>query len=132
MVDFNNETTIATPPGEVIKMVILERREQCIESIEAYYNIESSDIDTSHKTARLRACIMALWFELQAMIRRRLTEQEYEEVESGIRSSKSFQDLITSYEWLNKFVDDLGLTFIDSRAHYDRSRVEESNKRRGL
>ena len=132
MVDFNNETTIATPPGEIIKIVILERREQVIESIEYYYRAEGSNADLSHKVTALRATVLSLWYELQAMVQRRLDAQAYEEVEQGIKSSKKFEDLILSFEWLNKFIDEIGLTYIDTRVRYDRSRVEDANIKKGL
>lgn len=137
MVDFNNETTVGTPPGDVVKIVVLERREQVIEALEKYHWIESADQDTTHKKDILRARIMAFWYQLQAMAKRRLKNQKegeptYEEVKEAITAAKEESELIEAYEWMNEFVDDLGLTVIDSRPKYDRSIAEEANEKKGM
>jgi hypothetical protein len=132
VVDFNNESTVATPPGEVVKIVVLERREQVIEALESYYVSVAGSRETHHKVATLRARVMAFWFQVQAMARRRLKDNKYDEVERSIGEARSFEELVGAFEWLNEFVDDMGLTFIDGRARYDRSRVEDANTKKGL
>lgn len=138
MVDFNNETTVGTPPGDVVKIVVLERREQVIEALEKYHWIASADQDTSHKRDILRARIMAFWYQLQAMVKRRLAKAQpegapsYDEVKKAITDAKEEDELIEAYEWMNEFVDDLGLTVIDSRPKYDRSIAEEANEKKGM
>lgn len=132
MVDFNNDATVATPPGDVVKIVVLERREQCIEAIEKYYETLGANVDAHHKLMTLRARIMAFWYQVQAMAKRRLQAKEYEEVEESFEQAKEEDELIAAFEWLNGFVDDMGLTFIDSRAKYDRTRVEDANMKKGL
>lgn len=138
MVDFNNETTVGTPPGEVVKIVVLERREQVIEALEKYHWTESSDQDTTHKKDILRARIMAFWYQLQAMVKRRLAKTQaegapsYDDVKEAITGAKEEDELIGAYEWMNEFVDDLGLTVIDSRPKYDRSIAEDANQKKGM
>jgi hypothetical protein len=139
VVDFNNDTTVATPPGEVVKIVVLERREQVIETLEEYHRLESSDVDTHHKERLVRARVMAFWYQIQAMVKRRLkgaqgTEDDptYDMVEEEIAEAKEIDDLIDAFEWMNQFVDDMGLTFIDGRERYDRKRVEDANMKKGL
>lgn len=137
MVDFNNEATVSTPPGEVVKIVVLERREQCIEALESYHNVEAANLETGHKLSILKARVMAFWYEVQAMVKRRLAkgapgETTYDEVEEAINTAKTEEELVGAYKWLNEFVDSMGLTFIDSRAKYDRTRVEDSNTKKGL
>lgn len=132
MVDFNNDSTVSTPPGDVVKIVVLERREQCIEALESYHNMEAASLETGHKLSILRARIMAFWYQVQAMAKRRLTPEIYAEVKDGIEEAKNADELVEAFEWLNIFVDDMGLTFIDSRAKYDRTRVEDANSKKGL
>lgn len=137
MVDFNNEATVSTPPGEVVKIVVLERREQCIEALESYHNVESANLETGHKVTILKSRVMAFWYQVQAMVKRRLAnvkpgETTYDEVREAMTAAKTAEELVGAYEWLNEFVDSMGLTFIDSRAKYDRTRVEDSNTKKGL
>lgn len=135
LVDFNNESTVAQPPGEIVKIVVLERREQVIEALEDYYRAEAGDIDTQHKLMVVRARVMALWFQLQAMAKRRLkksVELSYDDVEAAVLGAKRIDDLVDVFKWFNEFIDDLGLTYIDSRARYDRTNIEDANTKKGL
>lgn len=132
MVDFNNDSTVSTPPGDVVKIVVLERREQCIEALESFHNMEAAHLETGHKLSVLRARVMAFWYQVQAMVKRRLPLEDYERVRLAFEEAKTADDLVEGFEWLNEFVDDLGLTFIDSRARYDRTRVEDANSKKGL
>lgn len=139
MVDFNNETTVATPPGEIVKVVILERREQVIESLESFHGKEGANIEMQHIRHVLRSRIMALWYQLQAMVKRRLkdakgTEKEpsYEMIKEAITNAANEQEIIGAFEWMNEFIDDMGLTFIDARPRYKREIVEDANLKKGL
>lgn len=137
MVDFNNETTVGTPPGDVVKIVVLERREQVIEALEQLHRVESAELDTGHKKDLLRARTMAFWYEIQAMVKRRQAKAgegslSYDEVREAITKATEEKDLIEAYEWMNEFVDDMGVTVIDSRPKYDRSIAEDANQKKGL
>ena len=131
MVDFNNDTTVATPPGDVVKIVVLERREQVIEALESYHLKEGQGVETSANTATLRARILAFWHQVQAMAKRRLKPDDYAARKDSMESLKD-EDLLEAFEWLNEFVDDMGLTYIDSRTKYDRQHVEDANEKKGL
>lgn len=132
MVDFNNQSTVSTPPGDVVKIVVLERREQVIEAIEQYYSVESAGLEPDHKVNILRARIMAFWNQIQAMVKRK-RPAEYEEIRQDMSKAQKFVELVQAYEWMNEFVDeDLGLTQIDTRERYDRRRVEDVNSKKGL
>jgi hypothetical protein len=139
VVDFNNETTVTTPPGEIVKVVVLERREQVIEALESYYSLEGSDVDMQHKTTVLRARMLALWFQMQAMVRRRRKDAKggnedptYDEIQERMLVAKEFEQILDCFEWMNEFIDDMGLTYIDSRARYDRRNIEDANQKKGL
>ena len=139
MVDFNNDSTVSTPPGDVVKIVVLERREQVIEALESYHHTDFSKQDTSHKLAILHSRIMALWYQIQAMVYRRTikakgTEEDpsYAMIERKVLGAKTQDQMVEVFEWMNCFIDDMGLTFIDSRPRFDRTRVEQTNLRMGL
>ena len=139
MVNFDNDSTVSTPPGDVVKIVVLERREQVIEALEAFYYVDHNHQETSAREGILYSRIMALWFQIQAMVYRRLdkakgTEEDpnYQQIEEMIVKGKKFDQMVRSFEWMNVFVDDMGLTFIDSRPRYDRRNIEDANEKKGL
>lgn len=134
MVDFNNESTVATPPGEVVKIVVLERREQVIEALESYHLSKFSKQDTAMKEDLLHARLMAFWYQLQAMVKRRLKEgaEDYRLVSEAIVKAEKPEEMIEAFAWLNEFVDEMGLTYIDARARYDRRNIEDANAKKGM
>lgn len=139
MIDFRSDSTVSTPPGDVVKIVILERREQVIEALEAYHLLSIGDQDATLKLDIIHARIMAFWYQVQAMAKRRLKEAkgtendpDYEMVKEAIKESKELDNLIESFEWMNVFVDDMGLTQIDSRSRYDRTNIEDANLKKGM
>ena len=139
MVDFNNDATISTPPGDVVKIVVLERREQVIEALEAVSLVDHLGQEAGTKEAILRARLLALWYQLQAMVYRRLAkakggadDPDYRMIEKRIMAAKKKDDMIEAFQWMNCFIDDMGLTLIDSTARYDRKRVEDVNTKKGL
>lgn len=134
MVDFNNEATVATPPGEVVKIVVLERREQVIEALERYHQI-GEEADAHHQVTIAKARLMALWYQIEAMVYRRLKDVKdptYEEVEKAVCEARDFDEVVEMFKFFNHFIDDMGLTFIDGRERYDRRRVEDANSKKGL
>jgi len=133
MVDFNNEATVSTPPGDIVKVAVLEARAQVIEALESYHIMESSDTELHRKKDILRGRILNLWYQIQAMVKRRIADEDYQKIAKVIYSQKlEFDKMRDLYEWMNTFVDDMGLTYIDSRAKYDRTRVEDANMKKGL
>lgn len=139
MVDFNNETTVGTPPGDIVKIVILERREQVIEARESYRLAALRGIETADKLHIVGARVGALWDQLQAIALRRMKDAKgtdddptYETVEEFVIAAKTWEQLTAAWEWMNRLIDDAGLTFIDSRPRYDRTRVEDANTKKGL
>jgi len=131
MVDFNNESTVSTPPGDVVKIVILERREQVIEALEAYYRVKDADFNPDAQEGVLRSRVISFFLELQSMLKRRKPE-EYEEVRAAVFSKKKPEELREVFEWLNDFIDEMGLTLIDNKRNYDGMTFEEANKYDGI
>lgn len=139
MVDFSNDATVSTPPGDVVKILVLERREQVIEALEAISLVDHLGQEAGTKEAILRARLLALWYQLQAMVYRRLAKAKgttddptYAMIEKRILVAHKKDDMIEAFQWMNCFIDEMGLTFIDSTARYNRTRVEDVNTKKGL
>jgi hypothetical protein len=127
MVDFNNETTIGTPAPEVQKILILQRRNDLIDSLEAYEKIvrQNSSINTGTFIVASRA--KALFYEIQAILKRSSTEEEYERLLSML-SSEDFPYLEEAYYTMNQFLDEKRIIRIDTKRQYDTSRVDQEDK----
>lgn len=139
MVDFNSENAVSTPPGDIVKIVLLERREQVVEALENLDLAKANRQDTTIKIDILYARVRALWNECQAMAVRRLKKAKgtdddptYAMVEKALLEAKEEAELYEAYKWLNKFIDEMGITKIDTRKNYDEMDIEEANMSEGI
>ena len=129
MVDFNNDTTIATPAGEIIKVAILERRSYFIDALEAYHKQKTPGIETH--TSILKSRLLALYLELQPALERHKSPEHLAELIDRIRSNE-YEDLYEAFLIINRWLDKTKLTRVDTRETYDRRRAEEENKVYGI
>lgn len=137
MVNFNNETTVATPAKDIIRVLALQARANVFESWEYYLKKKetSSNVDISTVKARL-----SVWFlEHQAYIKDRVLtgkdKVKYEKMKLdmliNLHKLKE-EEVIENILFLNELVDKLKLTRLDTRAVWDRTSLEDSNEAQGL
>lgn len=129
MVDFNSEQTLSAPATDIVRVLILQYRADTFEALGDYLKKEAN---TDPPTNILRARIF-LWFtELEAGIKRRYNAgEEYIKLKKLVKS-EDFDRLLEAIELLNEECDTIRLTRIDTRQNYDRTRVEQENKVKGL
>jgi len=130
MVNFNNESTITTAPQDIVKIMILERRKYVCDAMEHYFKQEGNGISPSLSLVRSR--MIALFYEIQASLKRDKDKNEYEEIKKQIFESKDIEELQTSLGELNKWFDDKRLTRIDTIKNYDSTNVETENREKGV
>jgi hypothetical protein len=130
MVDFNNETTIGTPAIDIVRVLVLQRRNDLFEAYEKYLINESSGVQSNNSIVRAR---LKSWFlEHQAYLKKRkLTAEEYAKLLNDLNSEdiKKLEEVI--YQ-LNEALDDLGITKIDTKKVFDTTRVELENQNKNL
>ena len=129
MVDFNNETTVTRPAADIIRVLILQRRNDVIDSFEFFRKSKANNIQSS--TAIIQSRLFALFLELQAAFKRRYKEADYTRLLKRIESSQ-YADLYDAFLTMNEELDKLKLTQIDTGKVYDSTRVEEENKAKNL
>lgn len=130
MVNFDNETTIGTASVDIMRVLILEKRTNVIESLEAIN--KRSEVDYN-QLYTLRARIQSLYWELEGMLKRKYEEDELKKelLDSLFIPSNQLkiEELLKTFSFMNRYLDELRLTRIDTKAVYDRRRVENVNKR---
>lgn len=131
MVDFNNENTVSTPATDIVRVLILERRYNLMEVIEAVHKEEALGIDTASQTAVVKARLLSFYYEIAEALPRQMTEEEITLLEKQLRSEK-FEELLKAFRILNRVLDKLKLTRIDTKSVYDPTNVEEENKKKNL
>lgn len=122
--DWEN-TTVGQPASEIIKILILQKRNDLIEAVEHYY--KDKFISNNGDLSIVRARLISTFTELQAMLKRRLKD-EYDELYKIVLTSKTEIELMKVIFKINEILDEVNLTRIDNKKVYDRMRVEEENK----
>lgn len=131
MVDYNNESTVSQPFTQVMGISTLERLEHCVEALESFHISEMYNNENSQKRIILRARLLAVWYKLQATIKRR-KPKEYAEIKEMIYSAEEEADLIAVFEFLNDFIDEMGVNRLDTKRSYLGLSFEEANALDGI
>jgi len=141
MVDFNNEGTITTAPADILKILILEKREYVMEAITNYNIVAFKTMNA--RDNYIKAGLVSLWLELKAMLlnsvckKEKLSINNKEEIITkkmldSIYIKLVSKDWLEAFEFINIYLYMKGLIKIDSRQHYDSSRVSAINRQKGL
>lgn len=134
MVDFNNETTITRPAIDIERVIVLQRRFDCIEAYESYnkHNFQGAGADISDFKARLNS----LFWELKSALKRHFPKNSkgdpsYKDVDEWIKSDND-EDLLKAFDLINDWLDSIKLTRLDTHKVYDSTRVETENREKKL
>ena len=125
MVDFNNEATIGTPAAEIEKVSILQRRYDWIEAYEEYKKNKFKG--QAQNLSIVRARLLSLFLEVQAMIKRKKPEQ-YDDLKKACSEDTEEKNIVDAFLFINELLDELKLTRIDTKKVYDTTNVELENE----
>jgi hypothetical protein len=137
MVDFNNEATITTPSIDIVKVLILQARANVLEALEHYNKNVSKGIDIEQSVLRAR---IGVWFlEHQAYLKRTKKPEEYDTLYNKMLNKIFFtetnltnEEILELISELNTIIDKLGITKLDFRKVYDRTKIELDNENNEL
>lgn len=132
MVDFNNSETIGTPALDIVRILVLERRYNVMEAIEDYKKVErSGSDDLAKELSVVQSRLLTFYLEVQEIAERHLLDTEVLFVQEAL-NSLVFEDLLTAFMLLNKLLDTLTITKLDTRARLPAmSRPELRNQAKG-
>lgn len=119
MVDFNNEVTVGTPAVDIERVTILQRRYDVLEALEAYrkFKLKNANVDISTVRARLTTYFL----EVDAMLERRFGKDTkgFQNLYDKCFQAKSEKEIIEALRSINKEMDKIRLTRIDTHDSYD-------------
>lgn len=133
MVNYNNDITLATPPIDINRIQILERRAHVIEALEKYYQYKLSGTNANTQAVRSRLC--SLFWELQETIVRKFPNSSnkitYEKMVSILfpdEKQSDFKDILEVWKHINLMLGEINLTKVDTKKEYDTTNIEEENR----
>ena len=128
MVDFNNDVTIGTPAVDVVRILILQRRSDLIEALEKFNKMEYQNAGPDISVVRAR--LVSLFIELQAGLRRRLKEKDFNSLEKAMGVGDK-NNILYCINFLNGYLDEIRLIRLDNKPNVDKTKWEEVNKAYG-
>ena len=124
MVDFNSDNTITTAPNHILKILILQRRNDVIEALEVYHKNKFQG--GNPYTYEVKSRIKSLYYEIRAVLERTLKKEELEKLRKLIDSNEE-KELLNAFEQIDDLLDRKKLTRIDSIVEYDYKDIEGEN-----
>ena len=126
------DNIVGIAPLNIIKIGIIESRENFILAYEKYAEQEESGLQPSlsYMIGRLKT-----WFmKLQAGLKRRMKDYDYIYLKEMIMDNPKLQlnEILDIYYILNEEMDAMGLIKIDTKERIEPGRVELSNRHKGL
>lgn len=133
MVDYNNQTTISTPPGDVLKIAILERRAYFINAVEAYKKIDARSGNQGHgELYVVQAALYGLFWELAAPLKNDYSNEDFQKIWLSVEGVNTLEEALAVFAVLNDYLYKKNLTKFDTRKDVDNDDVEANNLSHGL
>lgn len=132
MVDFSNEGTVSKPPRDIVALIILEKLYNYLEADEIFAKQKLGGAGSMTNISRSR--LRNLFLICQPMLQRRLSHEEYNKLNelcTNLTKSVEPEELLECFFLVLAVLDKLELTKLDTKAVYNKTRVEESNKHHG-
>lgn len=121
--------TQATPPTETLKIIILQRRNTCINAIQDYFKrVHANSTPPAHL---VKAPIEALFLEIEPALERTITADAYKKYKEDVFKGDA-NTCINAFRSMNKWLDQRNITRVDTGRKIDTTNVEEENEEKGL
>lgn len=121
--------TITVPPLDLLKIMILRRRQNILNEVEEYY----FHIERGHprETYRLASLIKTFYLEMKVMMQKNMKVDVFKQTTKDCLS-KDILSKIRGFEAIDLFLYDKQLTKFDMKIDYDSTDWEAENSIKGL
>lgn len=120
---------ISSPPAEILKILILQKRDEAIQELRNYQYTEARGV--AAKIHRVKARITCLYLELYSSLKRSLSPEEFKTLSLNVRS-ESIERLTSAFFVMSDFLDEKKITRFDIKQNIDMTIPEEENLLHGL
>jgi hypothetical protein len=110
MVNFNNDSTITKPPIDIVNLIIIEHWYNCRLAYEFY--IKNKFNNAGITLADFRSRLISLYLSIIEILKRKLTPDEFENVNNicmNIDSKLSLHELLEAYLIINRIGFDINI-----------------------
>lgn len=129
MVDFNDSMTVAIPAYDIVKILILQSRDNFIQALEAYRRTKYKGIQASSHEIQSR--IQSLYEEVRSAMKNSMSEEEFDKLTKSVESAE-YDMLIESWHIIDEWLYVKKLIQFDTKIRYDSSRTEIENDMKNI
>lgn len=131
MPNTNSMLSISQPPEWILKILIIQSRDNVKTALERYYADQGKGINPD--ISKLKSRTIGLFFEIRNSFQEdydksKNIKENFEDFERGLLDAKNFKTLYEANVKLNDFLYKKKLIKFDNRAVYNSGRPEEENK----
>lgn len=127
--NYETDGAISTPPGDILKIAILQRRHYCIEAFVIYKKAEAEGRPPQHHV--LLSSIVGLFLELDGSLKTSLKDEDYKNLRRKAYGVTDYESGLAVFDILNHFMYGKNLTKFDTRASIDSTDIEANNAYHG-
>lgn len=124
----NTTYTETLPPEKLLRILVLQRRNDALLSIEEY--LQRRNAQAQAPGHFVCSSVQSLFFDLEASIER-TDKKRYQEIEKLV-VTRNPKDAIKAFRIMNRYLDEKGVTRFDNKKRIDTTRIEEENSAMGL
>jgi len=110
---------------------LLVRWDEAIEMISEWKYLQLKGVPQDVYSEEVMRSITKLYYSVRKSLRLDLSEQDFQEVDKAI-DGKEVKAAIEAFNTIDNWLYKKGVTKFDTRAAYDRTRVEIANKYKGM
>jgi len=122
---------LSVPPADMLKVLILEKREAVLDAFESYNRLSYQNIEA--ETYEIKSRLITLFYELQGSLIKDMKDTKYIELRDEILGDSSdIKSLKDVFIQLSEWLYSKRVTQFDNRKDRHPKSVEEANKYDGF
>lgn len=128
MVNFEDGATVGTPPQELLKILVLQSREDVLSAWKGYF--QTSSRTGQERTEALASNMRAFFMQVQEMIRNDYGKDQegFNKLQNTILSTQEPRELMKAWNTINEILYKKNIIKIDTRRQVDQFNVEATNE----
>lgn len=132
MVDFNNSTIVGKSRTDIVNIIIIQRWSDAIDAIRLFYERKVKGYDKG--MVEFQAEMASLYYQIQDIIVNELPKEKekvYKHQIDILRDIESGDEerVFKAWNYMSRLLYIKGITKIDKKELYDRTRIFDANRR---
>ena len=128
----------AIPPDILLKLLMIEKRDNIIQALEYYFRMRDRDIEIEYNLAEVQSRVIALFFDIKSSLKLSMRKDQVipfgdlDKLEARLLDTSDIKDLIKIFDFLSEFLYTKGVLKFATTLKYNKHNIELANKIQGF